>query len=395
MSETIQKQLEESHWEKIIATLRDRLEEAEATLQAIRTGEVDALLVRGPNGDQVYTLKGADEPYRVYVEEMAEGAVTLDSIGTVLYCNLAFAQMAGEHLERVIGNNFSAYFPELLKSSEDPSVLAEIARTETVLVGQGKELPVLCSFKPVDLDGPAVFAVTITDLSQQKENESKLKKATVELEGFCYAVSHDMRAPLRAMMANARIVIEDYGSLLPKEAISDLEGISASASQLGKLMDDLLAYSRLVRQEVSVDVVDLSHMASQIAIVLSKADGVQVDWEVEPGLSARGDSRLLEMALYNLFSNAVKFSAKKESPKIRFGFNHTAGAFFVEDNGIGFDMQYASKLFEPFERLHRQADYEGTGIGLANVKRVINRHGGQVWADGEVGKRATFFFTLG
>ncbi|HTQ10102.1 MAG TPA: ATP-binding protein [Fimbriimonadaceae bacterium] len=371
--------------------LRLRLAEAEQTLDAIRSGLVDALIVRGLEGDQVFMLKGADEPYRLYVEAMREGAVTIDESGTILYCNRAFADMVGRALEGVIGSAFSDHVCPEFVCGVSP---IRLGRIEIRLRGRDREVPAICSSIPFEIGHATAYALTITDLTQQKEHEAQLKKATTELEGFCYSVSHDMRAPLRSMIAAASIIIEDFGQDLPETARLELRRIATSASHLGHLMDDLLAYSRLARLEVSRRPVDLSEMATRISETLSKSTPSEVSWEIEPNLNVEGDPRLLEMALQNLLTNAAKFSRLSDQPRVLFGRDAASGAFYVKDNGIGFDMKYVEKLFVPFERLHRQQEYPGTGIGLANVKRVISRHGGEVWAEGEEGSGATFFFTV-
>jgi len=350
--------------------------------------------VSSETGDQVYTLKGADEPYRVFVEQMQEGAITLDSLGTILYCNRSFSDMLGEPLECVMGKAIGTYFGTESAFDAERIFLAEGSRIETVLISRSRDIPVICSVTRIRIDGPAVFAVTVTDLTTQKDHEADLKRAVTELEGFCYSVSHDLRAPLRSMISAANIVIEDFGSFLPPSGEKELKRLATSASYLGRLIDDLLAYSRLLRNEVARATVDMSNLAQTIAANVEAEANKLVEWQIEPGLEAAGDARLLGMALHNLFSNAVKFSRKGERPKVQFGLDVSNGAFFVRDNGIGFDMQYAHKLFMPFERLHRQEEYPGTGIGLANVKRVVMRHGGQVWTDSALLNGATFFFTL-
>lgn len=376
------------------AELKARLEEAEETIDAIRSGAVDALIVHGENGDHVFTLQGADEPYRIFVEQMREGAVTLDESGTILYCNRSFSEMLGEPLEKVMGTKFHQYLSPDSPLDVEVSSLPAMGRVETRLHCGDRSVPVVCSTTPVDIDGPAAYAVTLTDLTEQKEHEAQLVKATAELEGFCYSVSHDMRAPLRSMISAAHMAIEDYGSLLPAQGQADLQRISSSANHLGQLIDDLLTYSRLSRQGVDRQEIDLSLVARQVARSIHLTGTSEIEWVIEPDLQAEGDPRLIEMALVNLFSNSAKFAGKCSPARIHFGKDPEKGAFFVRDNGIGFDMQYVNKLFMPFERLHRQQDYPGTGIGLANVKRIINRHGGTVWAEGEEGKGATFFFTL-
>lgn len=382
----------EAHIE--IAELKARLEEAESTIEAIRSGTVDALVVRGPAGDQVFTLKGADEPYRIFVEKMQEGAVTLDESGTILYCNLAFANIVGEPLERVIGTQFDCFIPEDSQAEVNPLTIFELGRSEITLRSTRGPVPVLCSVSLIEIEGPTAFAVTVTDLTAQKEHEAQLTLAKNELEGFCYSVSHDLRSPLRGIISGASIVVEDFGHLLPEPAINDLSRIGSSANHLALLMDDLLTYARLSTHPVVRESIDLTALAHKVAASVQKFGEDEIVWTIEEGLSTEADPRFIELVINNLFSNSAKFSSLSSPPRIEFRKDAERKAFFVSDNGIGFSMEYIEKLFKPFERLHRQADYPGTGIGLANVKRIITRHGGHVWAEGEEGKGATFYFTL-
>jgi len=377
-----------------IENLKARLEEAESTLEAIRSGAVDALVVRSSNGDQVFTLRGADEPYRIFVEQMQEGAVTLDDSGTILYSNLAFANIVGEPLERVIGTQFDCFLPEYSGAEANPFSAFELGRMEMTLSSTKGPVPVLCSASLIEIEGPTTYAITVTDLTAQKEHEAQLTFAKNELEGFCYSVSHDLRSPLRGIISGASIVVEDFGHLLPETAIRDLARIGSSANHLALLMDDLLTYARLSTQVVLRQGLDLTSLAQKVAAGVPKFGEDEIVWTIEEGLAAEADPRFIELVINNLFFNSAKFSSQSKPPRIQFGKDQEKKAFYIRDNGIGFSMEFVEKLFKPFERLHRQADYPGTGIGLANVKRIITRHGGQVWAEGEEGKGATFYFTL-
>jgi len=379
--------------------LRARLEEAEQTLDAIRSGDVDALVVSSDEGEKVYTLKGADEPYRIFVEQMHEGAVTLSSDGTILYCNQAFANMAGSPLERVIGTALGA----LLCGREGevvedlPAYLTTRESSETMGVRRmDRVLPVLVSAaKMVSEEAPAL-ALTVTDLSQQQEQEEKLKKANEELEGFCYTVSHDLRAPLRSIVSSANVIMEDFGDTLPSDARVDLVRIGNSANQLGSLIDDLLMYSRLSSLPIEAANVDLSAFAREIASSIGLPGADKIEWVIQDHLIAKGDAGLLRLVLENLMSNAAKYSSKTAKPRIEIGAieGQSRPVFFVRDNGIGFDISYLDRIFLPFERLHGR-DYPGTGIGLANAKRIVTRHKGTIWAESQPGQGATFYFQSG
>lgn len=221
-----------------------------------------------------------------------------------------------------------------------------------------------------------------------EELESRVKERTNDLEGFTYSVSHDLRTPLRAISSTSSILKEDFADLLPPEALFQLDRQAKAATKLGQLIDDLLKMSRIGRQEMVRQPIDLTEMALDIA---SSFKGYPARIEVEEDLKAFGDRRLIHILLENLLGNACKYSP--DGGRIRFG--RSDGVFSVSDEGIGFDMQYAHKLFLPFERLVRDEEFPGTGIGLANVQRIVERHGGRVWATGEVGRGATFSFTLG
>jgi PAS domain S-box-containing protein len=229
--------------------------------------------------------------------------------------------------------------------------------------------------------------------SRVAERTAELQAAKDDMEGFCYSVSHDLRTPLRAMMASARILLDEHADQLDPEGAAQLQRLGLASRKMGDLIDDLLQFSRLGRKELTRSRVDLSALAEQIADDLrSRNRDRRIDFEVQPGLIAHADGQMVFLALQNLLENAVKFSRERELAKIEFG--KKDGAYFVRDNGVGFDPQYTHKLFRPFERLHREDEYPGTGIGLANVARIIERHGGRIQAESVVGEGATFSFTL-
>lgn len=226
---------------------------------------------------------------------------------------------------------------------------------------------------------------TIVELNHSLEE--RVKERTKELESFCYSVSHDLRAPLRAINATSAILQEDYAAVLPSAAVDELNRQAEASARLGQLIDDLLQFVRLGQTEAHRAPFDLTALTRVVAEELRLEDV-----RVEEGMETQGDVSLVRLLVMNLLDNASKFCREKH-PCIEVG--RDGEAFFVRDHGIGFDPRYAHKLFEPFERLHREGDFPGTGIGLANVKRIVERHGGKVWATGEPGVGATFFFTLG
>jgi len=230
-----------------------------------------------------------------------------------------------------------------------------------------------------------------------RRNAAELLAANTELDAFAYSVSHDLRAPLRSIDGFSQILLEDYSGTLDAAGRESLQRVRAASQRMGTLIDDLLKLARVTRVEIRTEDVDLSGMAGEIAAELQRATPERlVEFAIAPGLSARGDARLLRVALDNLLRNSWKYTAKQAQPRIEFASIAANGerAFMVRDNGAGFDMQYADKLFGVFQRLHSPAEFEGTGVGLATVRRIITRHGGRIWAEGVVDRGATFYFTL-
>ncbi len=231
------------------------------------------------------------------------------------------------------------------------------------------------------------------------ERTAALEQSNTELEAFSYSVSHDLRAPLRAVAGYCRILQEDYAAALDGEGRDTLARALAAARRMGQLIDDLLALSRLTREEVRRERVDLSNLTRAVTSELRERHPARdVDVRIEDGLVDSCDPRLMRVVLENVLGNAWKFTSKRAHAEIAFGAAPRGGperAYFVRDNGAGFSMDYADKLFAPFQRLHAASEFEGTGIGLAIVSRVIAKHGGRVWCDAAVEQGTTIYFTLG
>jgi signal transduction histidine kinase len=234
-----------------------------------------------------------------------------------------------------------------------------------------------------------------------RERTAELEAAVRELDAFSYSVSHDLRAPVRAVDGYARMLEEDYGSKLDEEGNRILGVVRRSSQQMGRLIDDLLAFSRLGREPLRTRSVWLDDLIKQvIAETRPECDGRPIDFVVGELGIAEADPMLLKQALANLLSNAIKFTRHKQPAQVEIGRRNKINAsdvntYYVKDNGAGFDMKYYDKLFGVFQRLHSSSEYPGTGVGLAIVQRVIHRHGGRVWADSKLGEGATFYFTLG
>lgn len=237
----------------------------------------------------------------------------------------------------------------------------------------------------------------LTEMNTELENRvaertAQLREANLELEGFTYSVSHDLRTPLRAISGMGHILLEDYGSLLPREVRPYLERQASASEKIAKLIDALLERSRIGRKGMEIVRFDFSAMGRTVADAI-RAEDDQIshcDIHIQPDMWANGDPELVSFVIQNLLSNACKFSPK--GGWVEFG--QVGNVYFVRDRGIGFDMKYAGDLFEPFKRLVREDEFPGTGLGLANVKRIVERHGGRVWAESKLGHGATFWFTL-
>ncbi|HVZ64847.1 MAG TPA: ATP-binding protein [Lacunisphaera sp.] len=231
-----------------------------------------------------------------------------------------------------------------------------------------------------------------------RQRTAALEAMNRELEAFSYSVSHDLRAPLRAVSGFAQAVQEDFGAFLPEEGRRQLRIICESAIRTGTLIDDLLRFSLLSRQPLRTQPVDMDNLVrAALADLTVRHEGCNLDLRLAPLPMGQGDPALLKQVWINLLSNALKYSRGRNPAIVEVGSCELDGqrAFFVRDNGTGFDMRQAGRLFGAFQRLHRSEDYEGTGVGLAMVQRIVQRHGGRVWAEAEPNRGATFFFTLG
>jgi light-regulated signal transduction histidine kinase (bacteriophytochrome) len=237
------------------------------------------------------------------------------------------------------------------------------------------------------------------ELEQRVETRTReLQTSNRELEAFCYSVSHDLRAPLRAIDGFSDILLRDYRDKVDEAGQRSLQRVRSGAQRMAQLIDDLLSLSRVTRTQIKRQDVDLSAAAREVANELRRLDpDREVEVIIPDGLTAQGDPRLLRQVLENLLGNAWKYTSKQPAARIEMGTcSGPAGklAYFVKDNGAGFDMKYAGKLFAVFQRLHSHSEFPGNGVGLATVQRIVLRHGGEVWAEGAVGQGATLYFSL-
>ncbi|NJN95098.1 MAG: PAS domain S-box protein [Anaerolineales bacterium] len=351
------------------------------------------------------------------------GYHSLDSDGVFRRINDTELALLGYTREEIIGRVkltdlltpageqiFKQYFPLLKERGWARDLEFDMVRKD------GSILPVLLSASVIyDQAGNYLMSrSTLIDYTERRraeaalrESQAQLVAANKELESFAYSVSHDLRAPLRGIDGWSLALLEDYGEELDEAARQYLDRVRSEAQRMGGLIDDLLQLSRVTRAEMHHGPVDLTALVHTVVTRLREMEPERrVEVVIQPGLTASGDAALLEIVLTNLLGNAFKFSSKCVEARVQFGcVSHASPpsprgrgeggeVYFVRDNGAGFDMAYASKLFGAFQRMHKASEFPGTGIGLAIVQRIIHRHGGQIWAEAEVGRGATFYFTL-
>lgn len=394
--------------------LRVRLAEAEETLRAIREGRVDALAVWGPEGERIYTLEGADHPYRVLVETMNEGAVTFSEDGTILYGNAQFETMLDIPSERVVGRSFRDYvtpedlsaFDALLEGGTDS------AKGEVRLRGGKGTFHASLSLKRMSTGSARPYCIIVSDLTERKAAEDELALALAEtrayaarlellnneLQEFAFIASHDLQEPLRKVQAFSGRLRSRCEASLGEEGRDYLRRMESAAGRMSSLLSALLAYSRVSTRGKPFAPVDLGHVArealSDLEIAIEDADA-QVEIGYLPNLEVDPDQ--MRQLFQNLIANAIRYRSEGERPLIRVhgSAENGMGQLLVEDNGIGFDEKYLDRIFKPFQRLHgRSSQYEGTGMGLAICRKIVERHGGSITARSIPGKGSTFVVTL-
>lgn len=348
-------------------------------------------------------LRESEERYRTLVDHALVG-IGIDQNDRIVFANKELANMLGYTLEEIIGSSIV----DRIHPDDRAFVLARAQRRQTefatepetyearLLKKDGGTIYALISNVVIEYNGEKAILMTIADVTDTKLRKG-LEQVNKELEAFSYSVSHDLRAPLRTIDGFSRALLEDYGDKLEPQGKDYLGRIRAASQHMSELIDDLLNLSRITRAEMRYEKVNLSALAEVVAAELHEAQPERlVEFVIGENITAYGDSHLLQVVLENLLSNAWKFTSKHPRARIEFGSTQDQGrpVYFVRDDGVGFDMAYVDKLFSPFQRLHSEREFPGTGIGLATVQRIIRRHGGNIWAEAEVEKGATFYFTL-
>jgi PAS domain S-box-containing protein len=339
-------------------------------------------------------LKSERDFVSAVLDTVANFVLVLDPEGRILRVNRAWEEMTGFSSAEVQGRPFW-HFLEDSKRARDLLVEHRSAReSEEYWLTKGNTRKLIswsCTALANDFRGNGHFVVTGRDITE-------LRQRTEELEGFTYSVSHDMRAPVRAIDGFTRILIEEYADSLDDEGRRLLSIVRHNTEKMGELIDGLLALSRLGREKILFSDIDMNQLASAAFDEQKSAggNGRSIDFSMSYLPSAYGDKRLITQVFHNLFANAIKFTRNVAVTRIDVGAasNSSEDIFFVRDNGVGFDMEHARKLFGTFQRLHGADEFEGSGIGLATVHRIITRHGGRVWADAKPNYGATFYFSL-
>jgi PAS domain S-box-containing protein len=346
-------------------------------------------------------LHRSEQTFQLLVESVQDYAIyMLDPEGRVVSWNASAERIKGYRAPEIIGQHFSTFYPPEDAAQGKPGWELETAAREGRHEDEGwrvrKDGTRFWANVTInamrDSHGALIgYAKVTRDLTQRRRTEQALAQTNQELERFSYSVSHDLRAPLRAINGYAQALWEDHAEKLDAEGKRLLAVIRDSAKLGGELIDALLNFSRVGRQAVA------TALAERVATELRQEEGsVAAEVVLSPLPPAAGDPTLLRQVLVNLISNAFKFTSKRAHPRIEIGAQQDGAevAYYVKDNGVGFDMQYAGKLFGVFQRLHRPDEFEGTGVGLALAQRIIQRHGGRIWAEGKVNEGATFRFTL-
>jgi len=353
-------------------------------------------------------IKQASQYARSLLEASLDPLVTISSKGKITDVNESTTKVTGVSREKLIGSDFSSYFTEPKEAHAGyEQVFKQGFVTDyplTIRSATGKLTDVLYNASVYKDDKGEVLGVfaAARDITERKKAEKQLETVNKELESFAYTVSHDLRAPLRGMDGYSLALLEDYGDKLDDTGREYLQTVRASSQKMGQLISDILNLSRLNRSEINIKSINLSAMANDIINELRKQDNTRnVECKIAENLQCDGDEAIIRVALQNLIENAWKFTKNTPNPVIEFGMASSEDnkednkrAFFIKDNGAGFDMRHADKLFLPFQRLHQTHEYPGTGIGLATVYGIIKRHNGRIWAESEIGKGSAFFFSV-
>lgn len=352
---------------------------------------------------QAYLRKSNERFLNIFNYSPVAVAITSIDEGEFMYVNDLYCKTTGYRREELIGKKvldlnmisveeYKNVHQKLIeKGGKDEDVEIKLR------IAHGEIIDVLYTLQNLEIDGKMCYVYGVVDITERKKTEEKLKEVNKELDSFTYSVSHDLRAPLRAITGYTKILNEDYGNIIDAEGKRIMKVISSNAQKMGQLIDDLLAFSRLGRQSIVAIPIEMNSLVKSVKedlMTFSDLKNIQID--IQNLIVASGDSGMIKVVVTNLLSNAVKYSSKKEEIKIEIGsyYEGENTVYYVKDNGAGFDMQYCDKLFGVFQRLHSASEFEGNGVGLAIVQRIIQKHEGRVWAESKLDVGSTFYFSL-
>jgi len=413
------------------AKLRKQLNELKKSIQTIKTGKIDALVIPAKKKLKIYTEKTADKTYRILIEKMHEGAATLDENGTIIYCNLHFASMMGLPLQKVIGAKFKTFIPnsskehfsQLIKQAREAAVKTEM----DVRSSEGRTIPVLLAITDLDLENTFAVSIIITDLTDQKKEQEKLTFRTKQLEqknrelakairelerankdllSFTYISSHDLQEPLRKIQNFVIAILLKEEKNLSEAGKGYFQQMQKTAKRMQALLEDLLTYSRTKDSNRAFESINLNTIVDEL---LKEFDEDIKETKAVFKIKSLGIASVIpfqfQQLLHNLISNSLKFVKPDVPPFIIIESEIMQGDKSVnkslssqkkyhhivfEDNGIGFDPQYKDRIFEVFQRLHTIGKYKGTGMGLAICKRIVENHNGIITATSKLGEGARF-----